>query len=295
MTTTCSYCGKESDFYFRSRDYNRNITPATFDHYLCPDCGLIFISSVPENLGDYYPNNYHHIPETVAFLEANQCHEKYKIRLIKQYVQQGRLLEIGPSLGSFSYLAKHSGFEPEAIEMDAECSRFLNDVAGIPTLNSDDVTEALSSLGSFDVIAMWHVIEHLPDPWDTLEHLVHSINVDGILVLAAPNPNAFQFRMLGRYWPHVDAPRHLMLIPPQLLTDRMNSLGMKLELATTNDEGGLGWNLFGWEYYFSNLSRLPIINPILRTVGRVVAKLASPIEQREGNGCAYTMIFRKKG
>lgn len=295
MTKQCSYCGQDSRLCFSSRDYNRSISRVTFDYLICPDCGLIFISSIPDNLGDYYPNDYHHIPKTIEFLTANQYHEEYKIRLIKRYVQQGRLLEIGPSLGNFAYLAKRSGYDAEAIEMDAECSRFLNDVAGIPTLNSDNVIEALNSLSSYDVIAMWHVIEHMPDPWRTLERLIDSINVDGILVLAAPNPNSLQFGVLGRYWPHVDAPRHLMLIPPQLLTDRLTSMGMKLELETTNDEGGLGWNRFGWEHYFSNLSRRPIINPALRAIGRTVAKMATPFEKHEGKGSAYTMIFRKKG
>lgn len=293
MKKICSYCNTESGLYFRSRDYNRKITAVVFDHYRCPKCGLIFISPIPQNLGDYYPDQYYYIPETVDFLEANSAHEQYKIEIIQRYVKQGRLLEIGPSMGCFTYLAKQSGFEAEAIEMDAKCSKFLNLVAGIPTVNSSDTCAALKTLKPFDVIAMWHVIEHLPNPWETLEAISERINAGGILILAAPNPDAFQFHVLGRYWPHVDAPRHLMLIPTQLLIDKMETLGMTVELETTTDAGGRGWDIFGWEYFFSNLSARPRINRILRRIGRRVARLVDPIERQEGKGSAFTMVFRK--
>ncbi len=205
---------------------------------------------MPQNLSVYYPNEYHFIPETIDFFEANATHEKYKVEIIQRYIKQGRLLEIGPSLGGFSYLAKLSGFEVEAIEMDPKCSKFLNEVAGISTVNSNDTCGSLKMLKPFNVITMWHVIEHLTNPWETLEAIYENLAAGGILVLAAPNPYAFQFQILGRFWPHVDAPRHLMLIPSQLLIKKMTMMGMTVELETTADEGGLGWNVFGWEYFF---------------------------------------------
>ena len=293
MKKNCSYCNTASSLCFRSKDDNRRVTQDIFDHYLCPGCGLIFISPIPQNLGDYYPQEYYFIPESVDFLAANAANEKYKIEIIQRYVKQGRLLEIGPSLGCFSYLAKQSGFETEAIEMDARCSDFLNEVAGIPTVNSSDTCGALKTLRPFDVIAMWHVIEHLPNPWETLEAISERINAGGILVLAAPNPDAFQFHILGHYWPHVDAPRHLMLIPARLLVEKMATMGMTVELITTNDKGGIGWNVFGWEYFFSNICRYPRINRVLRMLGRAVAKMVASAEKREGKGSAYTMVFRK--
>lgn len=293
MKNKCSYCGTESDIYFHSKDYNRKISEVIFNHYRCPKCSLIFIAPNPDNLGDYYPQSYYFVPESTVPLEAAAGHERYKIEIVQRYVRQGRLLEIGPSLGCFTFLAKKSGFEAEAIEMDARCSKFLNEVAGIPTVNSSDTCGALKTLKPFDVIAMWHVIEHLPNPWETLEVISEKLNPGGILVLAAPNPDAFQFHILGRYWPHVDAPRHLLLIPPQILVEKMAVLGMEVELITTTDEGSLGWNVFGWEFFFSNLNTHPRINRILRLFGRMVAKLFSPIEKIEGKGSAYTMVFRK--
>ena len=293
MKKNCPYCRTESPLYFQSRDYNRRITHDVFDHYRCPQCELIFIEPIPVNLADYYPESYHFVPESSAYLEAGSEPERYKIEIVQRFSGKGRLLEIGPSYGSFTYLAKKAGFEVEAIEMNARCCRFLNDVVGARAINSNDPIDALQHLGPYDVVALWHVIEHLPDPWAMLDAICANLKPGGIVVLAAPNPDAFQFHLMGRYWPHVDAPRHLTLIPMELLAEKLEALGMKLEMITTTDKGSLGWNTFGWEFFFTNLSSNRQIKRALRLIGRFASLLFSPIERMEGKGSAYTMVFRK--
>jgi 2-polyprenyl-3-methyl-5-hydroxy-6-metoxy-1,4-benzoquinol methylase len=294
MNTSCPHCRTDSRLCFRSRDYNRRTTPEIFDHHRCPRCGVIFIDPVPADLHAYYPDEYHAVPATLATVEALSATDQYKIENIQRYVREGRLLEIGPSFGGFAYRAKQAGFETEAIEMDARCSAFLNDVLQVPTVNTIDIGAALNTLKPFDVVAMWHVIEHLPNPWEILEAVSRKINAGGVLVLAAPNPGSLQFRVLGRRWPHLDAPRHLMLIPAQVLIDKMATLGMKTELVTTTDEGARACDLFGWVSFFSSLWRPPgMVNRELRKFGHRFTRLVAPIEKREGNGSAYTLVFRK--
>lgn len=289
----CPLCKHESQLYFQSNDYNRVITQETFDHYRCPQCALIFISPVPANLADYYPDTYHFLPESSAYLETGSKPERYKIEIVQRFICKGRLLEIGPSYGSFTYLAKKAGFEVDAIEMNERCCKFLNDVVGVRAINSDVPIDVLQHLEPYDVIALWHVIEHLHDPWAMLDALFANLKHGGIMVLAAPNPDAFQFHLMGRYWPHVDAPRHLTLIPMALLTEKLKSLGMKAELITTTDRGSIGWNTFGWQFFFANLASQPHIKRALRLIGRLVSLLLSPIENMQGKGSAYTVVFRK--
>lgn len=293
MKKTCPYCQTASSFYFRSKDYNRNITQETFDHYRCPKCELIFIDPIPANLSGYYPETYHSIPDSSAYLEAGSEPERYKIEMVQRFIRKGRLLEIGPSSGSFTYLAKKAGFEVEAIEMSERCCSFLNEVVGVHAINSDDPVKILQQSEPYDVIALWHVIEHLSNPWVTLDAICASLKPGGIMVLATPNPDAIQFHLMGRYWPHADAPRHLMLIPMKLLVEKMEDLGMKAELVTTTDFGSIGWNTFGWEFFFANLGSQFHIKRALRLIGRLVSLFFSPLEKCEGKGSAYTMIFRK--
>ena len=293
MILPCPNCKAHSEPYFISKDYNRHISNETFHHYRCPECELIFISPIPEDLGAYYPDTYHFVPDSVDYLEKASGHERYKIEIVQRFARTGSLLEIGPSYGCFTYLAKKAGFNVDAIEMNARCCEFLHDIVGVHAINSDDPVQTLRQGGPYDVIALWHVIEHLPNAWATLEAMCSRVKPGGYVVLAAPNPDAFQFRVMGRYWPHVDAPRHVMLIPMKLLVDRMERLGMKAELITTRDEGSLGWNTFGWEFFFGNLSSQRHVKRVLHHVGRLVAKLFVPIERREGKGSAYTMVFKK--
>ena len=293
MKKSCPYCHAESPLYFQSKDYNQNISQETFNHYRCPQCGLIFIAPAPANLADYYPEAYHFIPESSAYLEAGSEPERYKIEIVQRFSNKGRLLEIGPSYGGFTYLAKKAGYEVEAIEMNARCCEFLHEVVGVHAINSSTPIDVLQNLQPCDVIVLWHVIEHLPDPWAMLDAICANLKPGGVVVLAAPNPDAFQFNIMGRYWPHVDAPRHLTLIPMRLLVDKLEALGMKAELITTTDKGSIGWNKFGWEFLFLNMSSKRYIKKVLIRIGRLVSLFFSPIERVEGRGSAYTIVFRK--
>jgi len=71
-----------------------------------------------------------------------------------------------------------------------------------------------------------------------LEEASKKINPGGIILIATPNPSSFAFRLLGRFWPHIDAPRHINLIPESLLTTKLKDLGFDLVVKTTNDKGG---------------------------------------------------------
>ncbi len=295
--TECRYCNTLSPLFFTTQDWNRKITANRFVYYRCPACGLIFLDPIPENLGQYYPRDYYPIPATLADLEVASENERFKINLITRFIKKGRLLEIGPAFGNFAYIAKRSGFDVEVVEMDARCCSFLQNIARIKTIQSLDAAEAIRAGGSYDIITLWHVIEHLPDPWATLVAISESLPRGGFLVIAAPNPGAFQFRVLGRYWPHVDAPRHVTLISLPLLSKHLKSLGLETVWTTTTDKGALGWNLFGWQYFFANFVNAhdgSVLKRGLRFAGKIVSKLVGPIERRDGLGSAYTAVFRKE-
>jgi len=220
--------------------------------------------------------------------------EKYKIEIVKRFAGGGRLLEIGPAYGTFGWLAKQAGFEVEAIEMEAACCRFLTEKLRVKAIHDSDIVHALEACPSYDVIALWHVIEHLPDPWKIMDAISKKTITGGIVVIATPNPDAWQFKVQKKFWPHVDAPRHLMLIPPELLAKRMNDLGFKTVLMTTRDQGSLGWNTFGWQYFFANMSSFRPFRILLRLAGHAISIILSPLERPEGKGSTYTAVFKKE-
>jgi hypothetical protein len=249
---------------------------------------------VPPDLGAYYPQDYYPVPVSCSELEALSENERFKLDLLMSCIQEGKLLEVGPAFGNFAYLAKQSGFDVEVIEMDSRCCEFIRAVAGIPTIQSSDAAQAAQDKGPYDAIVLWHVIEHLQNFPQTLDALAGEVRNGGVIVIAAPNPESWQFRVLGRYWTHVDAPRHVALLPVKLLVEHMYKLGFTLVMATMTDPGGIGWNMFGWQYSLSNFAKSRFIKKVLSLLGAALAHIMAPFEVNDHAGSAYTLIFRKE-
>lgn len=289
----CSNCGTQATHAFTTFDTNRRISADSFHYYSCHSCGLLFLGNVPGDLGSYYPTSYYANNQTTEQLASNAKLESYKIDIVTQFVKSGSLCEIGPGGGGFVWLAKAVGFEVTAIEMDSAVCEFLSKTVGIRVINSSDVPDALTKLPKFDVIALWHVIEHIPDPWPIFRAAAERMNPGAILLIAAPNPASFQFWLLKGRWTHIDAPRHTTLIPMELLARRAKEFGLEQVLMTTNDEGSLGWNRFGWQNSLGNLWPHPLFKRLMIHLGRIVTLAVSPLERRKMCGSTYTAVFRK--
>ena len=291
---TCPQCAGAIRLRFTATDVNRGISSEKFKYFLCKDCDLIFLDPLPPDLGRYYPSDYYVFPKNLDIVAELARHERYKLDFVTRYLSCGKLIEIGPATGGFCHLAKEAGFQVRAIEMDARCSKFLRDVIGIEVQNSNEEVTALDREALADVIALWHVIEHLRDPWAMIDAIAAKVNPGGIAIIATPNPHAFQFKIWGKRWTHVDAPRHVVLIPPELLVRRMQARGMELLELTTSDPGGIGWNWFGWVFSVANLTTVPWLKRLFKIIGRIARALVQIIEDQEGRGAAYTAVFRKK-
>lgn len=289
----CPQCGGSAVLAFDTQDFNRRISDARFSYLRCGKCGLVYLDLAPSDLGKYYPSDYYVIARSREELAAWSNWERYKIEIVGRFRGLGRLVEIGPASGAFAFLAKASGFDVTAIEMDPRCCASLRNLLGIEVIESADEAAALARTEPSDVITMWHVIEHLTDPWSMLDVAASKLRPDGVLVIATPSPAAFQFGILGAHWAHVDAPRHLWLIPPELIAQRARRLGLRTELCTTRDVGSIFWNRFGWEYSLAGRFVSPWAKKVAASAGRAVATLLSPLETREGRGAAYTIVLRK--
>ena len=290
----CPHCGGDTESAFTTGDINRRVDDSVFTYWRCRGCGLIFLRDPPSDLARYYPDDYYAIARSLEELTAWSRSERYKLDIVSRFRRSGHLVEIGPASGAFAYLAKVGGYDVTAIEMDSRCCEYLASELRINVIQSAEEAKALETVQPADVIAMWHVIEHLSDPWRMLEVAAGKLKPGGILVLAAPNPEAWQFGLFRDRWTHVDAPRHLWLIPAKVVAQRGEALGLTLRLQTTRDQGSLYWNRFGWERSFSNMCTSHVTRKLALLAGRVAAAAASIVESREGRGSAYTMVLEKR-
>ncbi len=292
LLAACPACGSAAALFCTAVDENRRVSSQCFDYAQCGDCQLIFLPQAPTDLGRYYASEYYAIP-VLAELQAIARKDPNKINLVRKFANSGRLLEIGSAFGVFAWQAKNAGFEVDAIEMDARCCEFLRTL-GVNAIQSDAPHAAIGALPPHQVIAIWHVLEHLPQPFEFLQAAAANLAADGVLVIAMPNPQAFQFRWMGRHWPHLDAPRHLTLIPVNLLTRRLRALGLEPVYVTSDDSDARSWNRFGWQRLLMNRFRNRWLQRAMFVLGYGLSWIMAPFDRRDFSGSAYTIVFKKK-
>ena len=283
--------GRETPF-LRTKDRNRQSGNEWFQYLRCNTCGLIRLANIPENLEPYYSSDYYDIPTPERLAELARK-DTFKIETLTHHSRPGRLLEIGPAWGTFALQAKQAGYQVDAIEMNANCCAFLSQTVGVRAICSNTPHEVMESLGPHDVITIWQVIEHIPDPWTLLGAAAKNLTPGGILILSTPNPDAWQFRIMGSEWPHIDAPRHLFLIPSDTLISYTATLGLDFVHKSTIDRDARSWNRFGWQRLLMNRIKGKWLRRAALLAGYGIATVFGPIENREPNGSSYTIVFRK--
>jgi 2-polyprenyl-3-methyl-5-hydroxy-6-metoxy-1,4-benzoquinol methylase len=295
-TRPCPHCASTAQFSFRARDLNMRTSPTFFSYFRCPACTLTFIAEVPADLDRYYAPEYYALPESKRRLEVLAGKERFKLDLIRPYRSAGDLLEVGAAWGSFALAAKLAGYDVTAVEMDERCCHYLAEVVGVRVFRPDKKGALPAGLGQYDVVALWHVVEHLLRFEQALTQIAELVRPGGIVAIACPNPDAWQFRVMGQRWPHIDAPRHLQLIPAQVIIDVLTARGFEVMLSTSTDPGGLRWNRFGWQRLIMNaLPTTGAATAIGIVGGAAVSTMLAPLDRRESRGATYTLILRRSG
>lgn len=292
MSINCSLCNEKADLLFKTKDWNRKVSSETFSYWRCRSCELIFLADIPDRLGDYYGEEYYQAPSIEKLKKVAKA-GSYQLDMVQKFIKTGRLLEVGPGFGIFAHQAKQAGFEVDVIEMESRCCEYLSQVVNVNVFKSDSPHEVIEAMPRHDVIASWHVIEHLPNLWDFLESAANNLVPGGILLMATPNPAAFQFKILGSLWPHVDAPRHLCLVQANLLIKLLKPMGLEPVMLSFDDKGAKSWNRFGWQRFLMNRFSNEWIQKVAFVLGYIISLPMSFWETGRGNSSAYTIIFKK--
>jgi 2-polyprenyl-3-methyl-5-hydroxy-6-metoxy-1,4-benzoquinol methylase len=291
--SSCPYCQGHATHFISSSDRNRRTTRAVFDYYRCQQCGLIFMDPLPNDLAPFYKGGYDPIPSTASELKLIAAKEKFRTEPILKYRSQGSCLEIGPWRGVICSNMKDAGFNVTAIEMNSECVHFLRKELGVEAIQSSDPAETMMSMKpGFDVIIAWHSLEHLPCAWRVIERAAQLLVPGGVLLLAMPNPESYEFAVLKSAWMHLDTPRHLYLFPLSTLIQICEKNHLRPVEITTADEFSKIQSRHAWH----NLPRSWVPTRYIRgvlalTIGNLLYSLAYKRQMTEGLGSAYTAVF----
>lgn len=196
--------------FLRTKDYS--VSQEDFQLLYDKELDMLVTSPQPEDLAKYYESEAY-----ISHTDANktlvdkiyQGIKKYsigkKLSLINSFGKNGKsLLDVGAGTGDFLLAAKNNGWSTKGVEpnYDARMRAREKNVSLIPAL------ESLSG-EKFNVITLWHVLEHLPDLENQILKLDWHLEEEGTLIIAVPNFKSWDARHFKEDWAAYDVPRHL--------------------------------------------------------------------------------------
>ncbi len=150
----------------------------------------------------------------------------------------GKILDVGCGTGETLVLLKQLDWETYGIDIDPKAVDiakkrgvdhvrvgFYQDIADYPD-------------NFFDVVRLYHVIEHLDDPMRCVRLIREKLKKGGQLIIGTPNANSFVAKIFGTYWYNLDIPRHLVLFSPRTLTRAVKNSGFQIKGTEFCSAGG---------------------------------------------------------
>ncbi len=206
---------KEIEFYCGLTPYlscqDHLVSGESYEVMICDQYDMLVTSPVPVDLGYYYKDEAY-ISHTDAkktlfdkvYQTVKKISTKRKFALIESFKTGKTILDIGAGTGDFLSFFKSKGWEVFGIEPN-EKARTL--AAQKEVLLESDI--AVYSDRKFDVITMWHVLEHVPNLSEYIRTLEKLLTTNGVIIVAVPNFKSFDAIHYKEFWAAYDVPRHL--------------------------------------------------------------------------------------
>lgn len=216
--------------YIKVKDHS--VSGEDFELLLNKEFQLLKTNPVPRDLEKYYQSEDYisHTDGKRSLFEkiyhwVKQYTLSQKEQLISSYVgKKGNLLDIGAGTGDFLAYAQKKNWKVTGIEPNSK-ARELAQKKGVSFV--EDMAEL--SDNSFDVVTMWHVLEHVPDLDKQLTELKRICKSGGFIVIAVPNYKSYDAKHYKEYWAAYDVPRHLWHFSKTSVQKLFSEKGMKLE------------------------------------------------------------------
>ena len=222
---TCPLCGGQqlehaltcTDFYASGEQ---------FEVVCCAHCGFLMTQNVPieAEIGKYYetPDYISHSDTQKGLMNrvyhwVRQYMLSQKARLVKQAskLSKGALLDYGTGTGYFANTMVRKGWMVNAIEKSPQARMFAKEHFNLDV----DAETALPNYQAekFDVVTLWHVMEHLEHLNEMWEILYLILKERGVLIVAVPNPSSYDAKKYKEWWAAYDVPRHLWHFSPSTM------------------------------------------------------------------------------
>ena len=228
---------KETTAYLEVKDHS--VSGETFQLVLNETYGFLETSPQPkdEQLSDYYKTeDYISHTDSKRNLFEKVYHFvrgislKRKLKLINSFnSEEKELLDIGCGTGDFLKTAQDSGWKISGIEPNESARKIANQKTNNSVFNTEKLIQFKTH--TFDVITLWHVLEHLPKLEDQITILKSLLKENGTIIIAVPNFNSFDANHYKCFWAAYDVPRHLWHFNQQSISNFFGGKNMKVVKA----------------------------------------------------------------
>ncbi len=185
----------------------------------CHRCDLLFVANVPDakSLAAHYGDTY--LARAAPYAgrldspdSASRRNARMRVRAIRDEIPEGRLLDVGCAGGDFLIEAS-AHFDVQGVEVTDESAARAR-ASGLSVSVAPDLSELVTGGRPFDVITLWDVIEHLPDPLGTLRQARALLRPGGALYMTTGDAASFVARISGKRWHLLTPPLHLFFFTP---------------------------------------------------------------------------------
>ncbi|MCA4776648.1 class I SAM-dependent methyltransferase [Empedobacter falsenii] len=210
------------------------LTGENFELFEDSKTGVLYTLPQPiENLGKYYESkNYiSHTDGKKSIFErfyqiAKSINLNNKLELIRNISTGKKILDYGCGVGDFLEHLQKNGYDVLGMEPNDSARRIAQSKIGVEKVTS---TELEQNNQKYDIITLWHVLEHIPNLNEIIHLLKKHLNENGRLIIAVPNHQSYDAAYYGKYWAAYDVPRHLWHFSATSMHKLFNNFGMKIE------------------------------------------------------------------
>jgi SAM-dependent methyltransferase len=263
----CPSCGSSDGELLLDglRDVENNIQGA-YAISRCRACGLHYLSTRPDeaSLPACYDQNYHvRFNRSLTPLRRALFNTRYagRLRRLRRHArgkEPSSILEIG--CGDGSMLAYLDRVLPPSVELagvELDTSHIEFPPASRVRLYEADF-DRLELDRRFDAVLMYHVLEHLAHPVETLRRIRSLLNPGGFLLLQLPNWDAWWRQVFPRHWNGLQIPRHQIFLQPKTLKDLCARSGLpEAKISGLMDPGDFAVSACNWLTHRLRLKTLP--------------------------------------
>ncbi len=234
---SCPNCGNKNILQvITAKDYT--VSGGQFEIWECKNCTQRFTQNIPgkEEIGKYYQSeNYISHSDTSKGFINNLYHKVRKLTLVQKRKlienttrkKTGNILDLGCGTGAFLDTMKNANWNTTGLEPDKTAREKALKLYGLHLDDSEKFYELPTQ--TFDVITMWHVLEHVHDLHKYIEQLKKLLKPGGKLFIAVPNYTSYDAKVYKEFWAAYDVPRHLYHFSPASMETLLKAHGMKIE------------------------------------------------------------------